>query len=242
MGCAASQEQALSAPSTHKPNPPLLQPKAPPGAPPARSAPSKPAPSPLSAAAKASSPDSRRFAPSLSQGLAMTSESAALGFREKLFASCGTPETYNAGEAIIEEGRESGCAVFIKEGEAVLRKKGSSTELARRKMGDMIGEMTFLLSDMPTVSVFAIGKVQVLTVSHDQLMRMLEKDPSLAGRLFKMMAATLSERISEGSAKMRSEVVAKSAKKGVADVGAQKAPTAAPHTQASAQRYRELFG
>lgn len=172
----------------------------------------------------------------------MTSESAALGFREKLFASCGTPETYNAGEAIIEEGRESGCAVFIKEGEAVLRKKGSSTELARRKMGDMIGEMTFLLSDMPTVSVVAIGKVQVLTVSHDQLMRMLEKDPSLAGRLFKMMAATLSERISEGSAKMRSEVVAKSAKKGVADVGAQKAPTAAPHTQASAQRYRELFG
>ena len=41
----------------------------------------------------------------------------------------------------------------------------------------------------------------------------LTQDPSACGRVFRMMASTLSERIAEASSKMRSEVVAKNATK-----------------------------
>ena len=53
--------------------------------------------------------------------------------------------------------------------------------------------------------------VTVIEVQHTQLMTLLRDDPMQSGRLFKVIATYLSERISELSSKMRANVTSQSA-------------------------------
>merc|ERR1719262_894899 len=69
------------------------------------------------------------------------------------------------------------------------------------------------------------------------MLDMLLEDPKLAGRLYKMFTITLSERIAECGAKMRNEVVAKTAKKSEA-----KRQEVAGTGTMNAAKYRQLFG
>lgn len=155
-------------------------------------------------------------------------------FREKLFAQVGESKSYAAGEMIIEEGKASENAILIRKGEAKVIKKGK--EVAMRGKGSLVGEMTLLLGDVPGVSIIADTAVDVYVVRHSDLAETLQQDPNVCGRVFRMMAATLSERIGEASAKMRSEVVAKNAKK-----QDKKKPTADVATL-NVAKYRQLFG
>jgi len=154
-------------------------------------------------------------------------------FREKLFASVGQPASFQPGEFLISEGKASDSAIFIRKGTCKVLK--GTKDVATRAKGDLIGEMTLLLGDLPGVTIQAESAVDVYIVGHSGLAEKLSEDPKLCGRVFRMMAATLSERISEASSKMRSEVVAKSAKK------------AAPKKQSQGDtvnlsKYRQLFG
>ena len=58
-------------------------------------------------------------------------------------------------------------------------------------------------------TVVAEGAVEAYVLTHSALVDQLRDDPLLSGKLFKMFATTLSDRIAEASAKMRAEVVAK---------------------------------
>jgi len=158
-------------------------------------------------------------------------------FREKLFASVGEARTYADGEVVIEEGKASDAAIFIKKGTVSVKKGGpAGKEVAKRGKGDLIGEMTLLLGDVPGVSIFAEGPVETLVVQHAALTESLISDPKNSARIFKMMATTMSDRIGEASAKMRAEVVAKNA--------SSKAPKKAPQdaTTLNVNKYRQLFG
>jgi len=154
-------------------------------------------------------------------------------FREKLFADVGQARTYNAGDLIIEEGKLSENAVYIRKGTALVLKKAK--EVAKRGKGDLIGEMTLLLGDLPGVTIKAETAVEVYLVQHSALSEYLSEKPLECGRVFRMMASTLSERIGEASSKMRSEVVAKNAKK-----APKKAPMGDVQTL-NVAKYRQLF-
>ena len=104
-------------------------------------------------------------------------------------------------------------AIYILKGTVSLHKGPQKKEIAKRGQGDLIGEMTLLLGDLPGVSAIAESAVEVYTVKHSALTESLIQDPKLCGKVFKMMAATLSERIGQASSKMRSEVVAKNTKR-----------------------------
>ena len=67
-------------------------------------------------------------------------------------------------------------------------------------------QMTLLLGDVPGSSVVAEAASKCTSCSN---IKELEGDPKMCGRVFKMMAATLSERIGEASSKMRQEVAAR---------------------------------
>ena len=95
--------------------------------------------------------------------------------------------------------------------------------------------MTLLLGDVPGSSVVAESSVEVYIMQHTTLKEQLEGDPKMCGRVFKMMAATLSERIGEASSKMRQEVVAKSSKKAATVKPSQDVATL------NANKYRQLF-
>ena len=153
-------------------------------------------------------------------------------FREKLFANVGVEASYKPGDVIIEEGKASDNAIYIRKGTTVVLKKGK--EVAKRVKGDLIGEMTLLLGDVPGVTIKAESAVDVYMVQHTTLVDYLNEEPTVSGRVFRMMASTLSERIGEASAKMRSEVVAKNAKKEV------RKPIGDAQTL-NVAKYRQLF-
>ncbi len=144
---------------------------------------------------------------SRSSGVLSSNFDHDLKFREELFQRCGQHTAFNNTDAIIEEGKPSESAIYIKKGNVLLKK--SNKEIARRGAGDLIGEMTFLLGDTPGVTVVAEGAVEAYVLTHSALVDQLRDDPRLSGKLFKMFATTLSDRIAEASAKMRAEVVAK---------------------------------
>ena len=60
-------------------------------------------------------------------------------------------------------------------------------------------------------STWTVVAVTVIEVQHTQLMTLLRDDPMQSGRLFKVIATYLSERISELSSKMRANVTSQSA-------------------------------
>lgn len=98
------------------------------------------------------------------------------GFKEKLFADVGAPTTFNAGQKMIEEGKTSESAIYIRKGTAKLLK--GQKEVATRGKGDLIGEMTLLLGDLPGVTVVADTAVEAYVVQHSSLTENLANDPS----------------------------------------------------------------
>ena len=56
-----------------------------------------------------------------------------------------------------------------------LRKQGAAKEVAKRTKGDVIGEMTFLLGDMPGVSVVAEVPCEAYVLKHSDLVGMLNQ-------------------------------------------------------------------
>ena len=54
-----------------------------------------------------------------------------------------------------------------------LKKQGATKEVAKRAKGDVIGEMTFLLGDLPGVSVVAEGPCEAYVLKHSDLVEKL---------------------------------------------------------------------
>ena len=160
-------------------------------------------------------------------------EKDAEAFRETLFRDVGVPKTYKDGEAMITEGQASDSAIFIRKGTATILK--GTKEVAKRSKGDLIGEMTLLLGDLPGSSVIAAGTVEAYVVQHSRLAEHIASDPEKCGRVFRMLASTLSDRISEASSKMRAEVVAKNAKNTIM------AKKPQGDTTLNVAKYRQLF-
>jgi beta-adrenergic-receptor kinase len=139
---------------------------------------------------------------------------ANLKFVEMIFNTAGQTRKLDHGEELIKQGAESESAYYIKEGKIALMladESGNKTKLATRVPGDVLGELSLLLGHDASVSAIAEGPVTIIEVKSAALLAMLREDPVQSGRLFKVMATYLSERISEISGKMRSNVTAKSA-------------------------------
>ena len=133
-------------------------------------------------------------------------------FVEGLFSSTGTQRKLDNGAELIKQGSESESAFYIKEGKIDLiltDNSGNQNKLATRGPGDVLGELSLLLGHDTSVAAVANGTATVIEVKSDALLNMLREDPVQSGRLFKVMATYLSERISELSSKMRSNVTAK---------------------------------
>ena len=111
------------------------------------------------------------------------------------------------GDVIIHEGEapKDVKVMYIQSGVVSLRR--GEKEVKRAGAGDILGEMTMLLGDTPNVTIVAEETVQTFEVTHSNLVQQLLKDPVLAGRVFKMLAVLISERIAETSARARDEVM-----------------------------------
>jgi len=81
----------------------------------------------------------------------------------------------------------------IQSGEVeILRNKDDKEiQIAVRKSGDFFGEMALFSREVRSATVKALGEARVLTVDKKNLLKSIQKDPSLAFRIIE----TLSKRV-----------------------------------------------
>ena len=105
----------------------------------------------------------------------------------------GLGKTYKDGEDIIKQGDSGNCMYIIQSGEVeVLRDdNGKEVRLALRKEGDFFGEMALFSRELRSATIRALGDARILTVDRKNLLKSIQKDPSLAFRIIE----TLSKRI-----------------------------------------------
>jgi CRP-like cAMP-binding protein len=94
-----------------------------------------------------------------------------------------TPEHVKAGERFISQGDEGNSLYLIQEGTCVvnLEKDGMTHPIARRREGDLIGEMAILTGEPRRAHVDAETPMKLWRINRDQFDTMCEAYPDLRG-------------------------------------------------------------
>jgi CRP-like cAMP-binding protein len=98
------------------------------------------------------------------------------------------------GEILIREGRPVGSVIFLLRGECVVTDRVVG-ELARLEVGEILGEMSFVDSALPSASVTAAGDGLALFLDKQALARKLEADPAFGCRFYRALAVFLADRL-----------------------------------------------
>ena len=135
---------------------------------------------------------------------------------KKIFNQLGTKLNLQQDQLLLTQDVPSKNIYYINSGSLtlVVNNNQNKVKLAQRGVGDVVGELGMLLGHKVSADAIAETKLEVLQVQHDDLIKQLRDDPMSAGQLFKYIATSLSERISELSGKMRSNVTQGQAPKG----------------------------
>jgi len=105
----------------------------------------------------------------------------------------GLGKLYSDGEVIIKQGDAGNCMYVIQSGEVevISDNNGKEVRLAIRKEGDFFGEMALFSKELRSATIRALGDTRILTVDRKNLLKSIQKDPSLAFRIIE----TLSKRV-----------------------------------------------
>jgi eukaryotic-like serine/threonine-protein kinase len=95
--------------------------------------------------------------------------------------ACMAPLTVRAGDRFIHQGEEADCLYLIEEGSCVvsLEKDGATTAVARRKAGDLIGEMAILTGENRTAHVEAETRMSLWRMSRVEFDELSRTYPSV---------------------------------------------------------------
>jgi CRP-like cAMP-binding protein len=106
----------------------------------------------------------------------------------------GRTRTLAAGEQLIAAGREVRELFFVTGGELAVETAGG-IRLSTLTVGDVVGEMSFVEKRLPSASVTALDRVEVLAVPREALLAAFERDTGFAARFYHAMAIFLSDRL-----------------------------------------------
>ena len=93
------------------------------------------------------------------------------------------------GETILSEGEEYPEMYFIRSGSVAVEKNG--TQVAEIGEGRFLGEMSFLLGRPRSATVHAIGKVELIRISHDNFNVLTREFPNIVENMLREMASRL---------------------------------------------------
>ncbi|MDP2090495.1 MAG: cyclic nucleotide-binding domain-containing protein [Candidatus Gracilibacteria bacterium] len=111
---------------------------------------------------------------------------------EQIILNCNE-RTYTNGEMIISEGEKSnGEGYILKSGKVSVSIKGS--KIAELHSGDIFGEIALLNEEERTATVTALENIEVIILSYDNLIDMINNDENKINR-------TIMERIEENIAR-----------------------------------------
>lgn len=102
-------------------------------------------------------------------------------------------EHYSMGQRVFEAGSPSDSLYIIKSGSVMV--KNGPLVLATLGVGDTIGEMSFVDRESRSATVAAIEETELMQVSFAVLESLFETYPQMAGKIYKAIALSLSQRL-----------------------------------------------
>ena len=113
-------------------------------------------------------------------------------------------KVYQNGETIIRQGEIGDCMYVVQEGLVeVIRDSGSSeVQLAILGKNEFFGEMAIFEHEIHSATVRAMGMTRILTIDHENFLRRIHEDPSLAYRIMEVMSNRI-RRLSEDVTQLR---------------------------------------
>lgn len=109
-------------------------------------------------------------------------------------ATHGTQRRLADGEVIVQEGRPLD-ALFFTLGGWLLVTLRDGQEIARLGAGEVVGEIAFVDSALPSATVAARGEAVVLALDKKLLQQRLQADPGFAARFYRALAIFLADRL-----------------------------------------------
>jgi CRP/FNR family transcriptional regulator len=113
----------------------------------------------------------------------------------KQVASLADEETFNDGEEIAHEGDVGDVMFVIVSGEVKVcsAKDGHEMEIARRKAGDYVGEMSIIGREPRMASLVAVGDVRTLCIDQQSFEGLIRERPDVSLAVMKVLGQRLKE-------------------------------------------------
>jgi CRP/FNR family transcriptional regulator, cyclic AMP receptor protein len=102
------------------------------------------------------------------------------------------------GEEIVHEGRAID-ALFITLGGRFRVTLRDGQEIGRLRVGEVVGEISFVDMSLPTATVAAMGEAVVLAMPKSALQEHLAEDDGFAARFYRALAISLADRLREAT-------------------------------------------
>ena len=111
-------------------------------------------------------------------------------------ARVGTRRRLKDGETLIERGKPIDSIVLVLEGQLLVGMKDLGV-VARRGVGEIVGEMSMVDSAPPSATVVAEGECLVLLLNKKILQQKLAIDLAFGSRFYRALAIFLADRLRE---------------------------------------------
>lgn len=126
-----------------------------------------------------------------------------LSHDERVDCLClGDLTKYQNGSVLVRKGDAPGALRVLLYGEAEARL--GATVLNEMKVGEVFGEISFVLGLPASADVVAKTDVSVLEISAETIRRLFKQRPSVAAALYRSLAAELARRVVRLSERVRS--------------------------------------
>jgi CRP/FNR family cyclic AMP-dependent transcriptional regulator len=111
-------------------------------------------------------------------------------------ARVGVRRRVKAGETLIEQGKPIDSIILVLEGRFSVIVEDVGV-IARRHVGDILGEMSIVDSAPPSATIVAEGGCLVLSLNKNILLQKLATDMAFGCRFYKAVAVFLADRLRE---------------------------------------------
>ena len=113
---------------------------------------------------------------------------------------------FGPGEAIVEEGARIESIYVVAKGEVRVTRHFDGTVSAEfvgpRGPGETLGEMSFVDGLGASATLIADGDVEIVAIPSAEIQKMVEADPSFAGRFYHSLLHTLCRRLRDTNARV----------------------------------------
>ncbi len=107
-------------------------------------------------------------------------------------------KTFKPGALLIRQGEEqTNLYILVKGSAKVVRDHdGFMVDISQRGPGEIFGDMSFIEGQPASASVEACDpEVQAIIITHANIKKFIQSDPTFAGRFYESLAAILSRRL-----------------------------------------------